>query len=69
VKEAISGEGEKTKPSLGELLSGTTCKCMQLDVLGILDEEGENEWVAPIRSLPKSFGSGVDTPEAPPSPE
>lgn len=64
VKEAISGEGEKTKPSLGELLSGVTCKCVRLDVLGILDEEGENEWVAPSRSLPASFGSGLDASEA-----
>jgi tRNA pseudouridine synthase 10 len=60
VKEAISGEGDKTKPSLGGLLSGVQCSCVQLDVLGILDEEGENEWAVPTRHPPTSFGSGVD---------
>jgi tRNA pseudouridine synthase 10 len=40
VKEAISGEGGSTSPSLGDLL-GTPCECLELDVLEILDEEGQ----------------------------
>jgi len=39
VKEAISGEGGATTPSLSELL-GSRCECLELDVTGILDEEG-----------------------------
>ena len=39
VKEAISGEGGSTTPSLGDIL-GTPCECLELDVLEILDEEG-----------------------------
>jgi tRNA pseudouridine synthase 10 len=39
VKEAISGEGGSTVPSLADLL-GTKCECVELDVLEILDEEG-----------------------------
>jgi len=40
VKEAISGEGGMTRPSLAELL-GVACECVELDVLAILDEEPE----------------------------
>jgi tRNA pseudouridine synthase 10 len=39
VKEAISGEGGKSRPSLAELI-GSPCECVDLDVLAILDEEG-----------------------------
>ncbi len=65
VKEAISGEGEKTKPSLGELLGGVTCGCVRLDVLGILDEAGESELAAPVRPKPVTFGSGLEGPGNP----
>lgn len=59
VKEAISGEEERTKPSLSELL-GVECRCVELDVLGLLDEEGEESVVTPATDLPPAFGSGVD---------
>jgi tRNA pseudouridine synthase 10 len=39
VKEAISGEAEKTRPSLAQLL-GVECECLELDVLAILAEDG-----------------------------
>jgi tRNA pseudouridine synthase 10 len=49
VKEAISGEGGSTRPSLSELL-GVPCECLELDVTAILDEGGkrENEFGAEI---------------------
>lgn len=58
VKEAISGEGGSTTPSLGDLL-GTPCECLELDVLEILDEEGRGLGypVAPV-AAPGS-GPGV----------
>lgn len=40
VKEAISGEGGLTRPSLAELF-GTPCECVELDVTAILSEQGE----------------------------
>jgi len=40
VKEAISGEHGSTHPSLAELL-GTSCECLELDVVAILDEAGQ----------------------------
>ncbi len=42
VKEVISGDGDKTRPSLAGLL-GCTCRCLELDVLDILDELGEEQ--------------------------
>ena len=39
VKEAISGEGGSTQPSLADLL-GVGCECVELDVLEILDVDG-----------------------------
>jgi len=57
VKEAISGDGGLTRPSLGELL-GAACQCVELDVLAILDEEGRGE--APVPTPPPSFGAGLD---------
>jgi tRNA pseudouridine synthase 10 len=40
VKEVISGEGGMTRPSIAELL-GVECACLELDVLAILDEDGQ----------------------------
>ena len=45
VKEAISGEGGMTRPSLAEVL-GVTCECDELDVLAILEIEPEEEEAA-----------------------
>lgn len=39
VKEILSGDGGNTRPSLGELL-GVRCRCLELDVTSILDEQG-----------------------------
>jgi tRNA pseudouridine synthase 10 len=56
VKEAVGGDDGLTRPSLGELL-GVPCRCMELDVLAILDEEGRTS--APIPTPPPSFGAGI----------
>ena len=55
VKEVLSGEEGKTEPSLSTLL-GVPCRCKLLDVLAILDEEGEaqEEYTAP-----PVFGAGL----------
>lgn len=55
VKEVLSGEEGKTTPSLASLL-GVPCKCLELDVLAILDEEGAEE---PVNAAPPVFGSGL----------
>jgi tRNA pseudouridine synthase 10 len=55
VKEVLSGEGGQTQPSLASLL-GVPCRCLELDVLAILDAEGHEE---PEYSAPPSFGSGL----------
>lgn len=55
VKEVLSGEDGNTKPSLASLL-GIPCRCLELDVLGILDAEGQQE---PVYSSPPVFGSGL----------
>lgn len=55
VKEAIHGEGGATKPSLSDLL-GVPCRCKELDVLEILDAEGELEAPRPKTAL---FGQDV----------
>jgi len=55
VKEAVTGEGGKTKPSIAELV-GVPCACVELDVLEILDADGE---AIPIRDAPAAFGQGV----------
>jgi tRNA pseudouridine synthase 10 len=61
VKEAISGEGGMTRPSLGELLGGVSCKCEALDVLDILDEEGQAlEEPTVTRHLGTGFGAGLE---------
>ena len=55
VKEAVTGEGGATRPSLAELV-GVPCRCVELDVLEILDPEGE---ALPERRAPVRFGEGV----------
>lgn len=55
VKEVINGEGGGTRPSLSELL-GRPCRCIELDVLAILDVEGRP---APTRPAPLTFGENV----------
>lgn len=57
VKEAISGEGGMTRPSVSELL-GVPCTCIELDVLAILGEEGQLD-LAPPRP-PPGFGAFLD---------
>ncbi|MEE8469304.1 MAG: tRNA pseudouridine(54/55) synthase Pus10 [Planctomycetota bacterium] len=63
VKEAISGEHARTQPSLGELLGGVTCTCVELDVLAILDEEGREELVPEALARPLTFGTGIESRE------
>jgi tRNA pseudouridine synthase 10 len=55
VKEAVTGEGGATRPSLSELL-GVPCRCVELDVHAILDAEG-NPLPEPRRA--PTFGDGV----------
>jgi tRNA pseudouridine synthase 10 len=56
VKEVLSGEEGRTTPSLASLV-GVGCRCLQLDVLEILGEEGE----APAASTaPPAFGVGLE---------
>jgi tRNA pseudouridine synthase 10 len=55
VKEVLSGEGGNTQPSLASLL-GVECRCRELDVLGILDADGQAE---PVYGAPRTFGSGL----------
>lgn len=55
VKEVLSGEEGATKPSLSGLL-GVPCRCVELDVLDILGEEGSPEVV---RQRPPAFGAGL----------
>jgi len=58
VKEAISGEDGATEPSLAALLDVGT-RCIELDVVRILDEEGREE-LAPVRRDPRlGFGAGI----------
>lgn len=57
VKEAISGDDGLTKPSVGELV-GTPCRCVELDVLAILDEAGTG--AAPVPTPPPAFGAGLE---------
>jgi len=56
VKEAISGENGASRPSLSELL-GVPCRCVELDVIEILDEAGDAP--APL-ARPDVFGAGLD---------
>lgn len=56
VKEVLSGEEGKTRPSLGELL-GVSCRCVELDVTAILDPEGNPD--PELSAAPPPFGAGV----------
>ena len=58
VKEAISGEGGATRPSLADLV-GRPCKCRTLDVLAILDDAGSEPVEVPTIQQPTGFGKGV----------
>ncbi len=55
VKEVLSGESGATRPSLTDLV-GVPCRCVELDVLEILDAEGKPE---PVPQRPKPFGEGI----------
>jgi tRNA pseudouridine synthase 10 len=55
VKEVVNGESGGTAPSLAMLLD-VPCRCLELDVLAILDVEGREE---PIRRGPTAFGENV----------
>jgi tRNA pseudouridine synthase 10 len=55
VKEVINGEAGSTRPSLTELV-GVACQCVELDVVAILDVEGQAE---EIRPAPVGFGHDV----------
>ena len=56
VKEVLSGDEGNTQPSLAALM-GTPCRCVELDVLAILDAEGEPEPEPRLR--PPGFGAGL----------
>jgi alpha,alpha-trehalase len=56
VKEVLSGDGGNTTPSLASLI-GVPCRCVELDVLAILDAEGDAEPESRLR--PPSFGAGL----------
>ncbi|MDA1263793.1 MAG: tRNA pseudouridine(54/55) synthase Pus10 [Planctomycetota bacterium] len=58
LKEAISGEDERTTPNLSGLL-GSQARCVELDVLAILDEEGEEPPAPAERPQRPSFGDGL----------
>lgn len=58
VKEAISGEDERTTPNLATWI-GMACHCIELDVLAILAEGGDAAEEAPVFQAP--FGSGLDS--------
>jgi tRNA pseudouridine synthase 10 len=60
VKEAISGEGGQSEPSLGELLGGVECRCLELDVLAIQAEEGGAEAADEAAPAWRSFGAGLE---------
>lgn len=56
VKEVLSGEAGNTDPSLASLI-GCPCRCLELDVLAVLDAEGNaDQPAAPTR---RGFGAGV----------
>ncbi|MEM8712698.1 MAG: tRNA pseudouridine(54/55) synthase Pus10, partial [Planctomycetota bacterium] len=58
VKEAISGEGGMTEPSVAQVLGISEARCLELDVLAILDEEGEDMGEA-VAEPPSPFGAGL----------
>jgi tRNA pseudouridine synthase 10 len=55
VKEVVNGESGGTSPSLADLL-GVPCRCLELDVVAILDVEGR---VEEVRRAPAAFGENV----------
>jgi tRNA pseudouridine synthase 10 len=55
VKEAVTGEAGRSTPSLASLI-GRPCRCVELDVLDILEEDGTP---IEIRRAPASFGQGL----------
>ena len=55
VKEVVNGESGATKPSLAELLDRPG-RCVELDVVSILDVEGRAE---EVRRAPAAFGENV----------
>ena len=59
VKEFISGEGGKTDPDLGASLGGVACRCLRLDVMEILGEEGEAPEAPKPRPQTNAFGTGL----------
>lgn len=59
VKEFISGEDGKTDPALGESLGGVSCRCLRLDVMEILGEEGEAPKPPRPRPSANTFGMGL----------
>jgi tRNA pseudouridine synthase 10 len=59
VKEAISGEGGSTRPSLSGLI-GAPCACLELDVTAILDEEGAAQPSATPRPAKAAWASNLD---------
>jgi len=58
VKEVVNGEAGATAPSLSDLL-GVPCRCLELDVLAILDVEGREEPVPRAPAGPAVFGKNV----------
>ncbi|QDV08642.1 hypothetical protein Poly30_41950 [Planctomycetes bacterium Poly30] len=58
VKEAISGEDGMTDPSVAQQLGVAEARCLELDVLAILDEVGE-ESSEVIAEPPSPFGAGL----------
>ncbi|MEM7517546.1 MAG: tRNA pseudouridine(54/55) synthase Pus10 [Planctomycetota bacterium] len=56
VKEAVTGEAGSTKPSITGLL-GVPCRCLELDVVGILNEDGSPQEITPRRE--QVFGAEI----------
>lgn len=59
VKEAISGEDGRSQPSVAELLGLEAAHCEELDVLAILDEEGDEEVIEDEARKSVRFGAGI----------
>ena len=56
VKEVLSGEDGRTEPSLSSLLD-LPCRCVELDVIALLDAEGEA--AEEPRTAHNVFGAGL----------
>ncbi len=56
VKEAISGEGGMTQPSVAERLGVSSARCIELDVLAILQDESED---GEPQATSSPFGAGL----------